>query len=197
MVKFLNYLKGVIQSPQKTFNTIVQDSKSPSYLIWLVISLALIAVFNKLIPQKPLPSQTTLTTPVEELINQFLKGVSTYSSFLSIPIWIINGVILHSISRIFSKAGSFSKLLVCLGFIGVVGGTVTLIFRIIDVYLPLLNIGSTLISLWLFYLTIMVLSSIYSISKKKGFFIVLAQTIILVLIFMASMFAFVLRGLKS
>lgn len=193
MVKFLNYLKGVIQSPQKTFNTLVQDSRSPSYLIWLVISLALVAIINKLIPQKPLPPQAT---PVGELINQFIKGVSTYSSFLSIPIWIINGVILHSISRMFSKAGSFNKLLVCLGFIGLIGGTVILIFRIIDVYVPMPNIGSTLISLWLFYLTILAVSSIYSISKKKGFSIVFAQTIILVLIFMVAMFVFVLRGLK-
>lgn len=194
MKRLSNYLKGTLLSPQKTFETLIQDPKATSYIIWLIISLGLIAVLNQLVPKQPLSTQTT---PTGESINRFLQGLSNYLPFLSIPIWSISGLLLHLIARLFTKQGSFLTLLSVTGFIGVTGGLVTLILNLINIYVPIWNVASPIVSLWLFYLTILAVSSLYAIPKLKAFITVLMQTVALTLIFIASMFAFVLKNLQG
>lgn len=189
MLKFLNYLRGLLIAPRKTLAIIVEDPKISDQIILVIISTIVLLLLHKLVPvQQP---SNTLTAQTEILIQQFLDTVSRYSLVIFIPVWFIQAALLHLISRLFSKKGTLTLLLISLGFISVVGSALFLIIKIVNLFIPL-PIISTLITLWFIYLTILTINSVYSVSMKKSGSIVFIQIAITVIVFMMAMSTFVI-----
>lgn len=188
-MRFLNYLSSLLIAPKKTFGAIVEDQKISNQIIPLVICAVILLLLHQLIPTRQ--TSNTLTTPTAVLIQKFLDNVSRYSLVIFIPTWFIEAVILHLISRLFSKNGKLTLMIISLGFSSVLGSVVFLIVKVVNLFIPLSTL-STLVTLWLIYLSVLAVSSVYLISIKRSVLIVLIQLVIMVILFMTAMFTYVL-----
>src|SRR5258708_4220563 len=180
-MKFVSYTKTIIKNPQKAFLQIIKDKKKNKYIIAFAV---FIIIDNFLVALLSSKQVITHKTPVSFAFPKNFPTLGSYYIFLGVPMWLMFNLLLHGISRLFSKKGSYVQLLVTSSFIGFIIAIPIAIVRLIDYFLVFLatHIVVYVILLYSLYLNIVSLHVIYAVNKQKAFVILLIQIFSIILL---------------
>ncbi|MDO8657500.1 MAG: YIP1 family protein [Candidatus Levybacteria bacterium] len=191
MDKFINYLKEIIFFPKKAFKRLSQEKNLNSYFFYIVIyqiifGFAYRFLYSELLrPQSPMLS---LDPGYQKVLKTYDILFYTYTPITTIIFWFgITGLI-YLIIKIFSKKGSFALFFVAQGLIGIIVGTTNLALQLLNmlISIPLLRVIDFGVSVWSIYLSVLAISIIFSISKKKSLLIILIVFAILITLLISS-----------
>lgn len=181
MNEFLNYVKGVVVSPRKTFAKLVSQKETKQYILWIVGTQVFYGILAELLR---LPIETRSMNPVSVSIVLVIQQVGHYS-FVIIPVvFTFKIFVLHGFARLFGSRGLAQKLFIAVGLSGFPYEVLYLLFLVIgkvqNRYPPLILLS--LAYPWMLYLTILAIASVYKISKKKASLILITDLILTIIV---------------
>lgn len=190
--KLLNYARGIITNPVKTFQDITAD-KQISFYAFLFLCFLLILGF---LPRTIVPQRISSVSPVALSLKLYLDFINA-TPLGPLVFSLLNTSIIHIISRMFSRNGKFVQLLGSFALIGVFQFILTYGFNIILNGVPQLKVISIALSVWFLYLEVIVITSVYKTTRKQAVLTLILGLAVLVMLFLLSMglFAWVDLGL--
>lgn len=179
MEKLIQYLIGVVSAPTKTFEEIAKDKKiSLQFLILIAATLSLLAALYSQVLPNLYPQIDTPVSEIDFALKDVLLTFQKLDPLLTLFWWLFLSSIVHRVARVFSKKGSFISLLTVFGLIDIINSASTIIVENLIRYLSLPHVILSIPTIWLIYLTILAISSIYAISKTKALAIFLFEVVI-------------------
>lgn len=188
------YLKGIFINPQKTFSDFSADRKINSYIVLFFLPQLLINFFPRSLRSEVYTGNMTFASEIQSFVN-LLFSIPEFMIFL--VAFFISPLISHLFSRRYSKKGNYLQLLACFSLTGSIIIPLSYFVKIFNFDSFLRQITDGLINIWAIYLQVVAVSVVYKLTLRKSILVIIQSLIILILLFLISMFSYAFWSYKN